>query len=177
MAANDTALLDGILAGRTGPLAEGSPDVVFELFVFEQILKSFDLTDDELLYGQVGGGNDGGLDGLFTFLDDNLAGEDADFLQPTFDPTSIKRGVELTLFAIQAKVTPGFGETAYRESHGDLRRPARSRTNSRGYARLVLGRSRGTRTNIQVRIDRAREPPPQGSRDIRLRDKGGDWRR
>jgi hypothetical protein len=113
---NDVVTLDAVLAGRQGPLASGPADSAFELFAFEQILKSNDLTDEELFDGQVGGGNDGGLDGLFTFLDGNLLRVDSETFDPAFQPASVKRGAELTLFAVQAKTTNSFGETAYEKA-------------------------------------------------------------
>jgi hypothetical protein len=103
LTSNDVAILDAVLDGRQGVLAGGPPDSVFELFAIEQILTQYDLADDELLDGQVGGGNDGGLDGVFTFLDGNLVREDSDVLQPAFDPATTKRGAELELWALQAK--------------------------------------------------------------------------
>ena len=110
------AILDAVLDGRQGVLAGGPPDSVFELFAIEQILKQYDLADDELLDGQVGGGNDGGLDGVFTFLDGNLVREDSDVLQPAFDPATTKRGAELELWALQAKTSASFGEAAFEKA-------------------------------------------------------------
>ena len=113
---NDVITLDAVLASRQGALADGPAASAFELFAFEQILKSYDLSDEELIDGQVGGGNDGGIDGLFTFLDGVLLRVDSEVLDDDFQPTAVKRGVELTLFAIQAKTTPSFGETAFEKA-------------------------------------------------------------
>ena len=118
--ANAVVTLDAVLAARQGPLATDSADTTFELFAFEQILKSRDLTDDEILDGQVGGGDDGGLDGLYTFLDGALLRVDSDIFDPNWVPTSVKKNPELTLFAIQAKTTPSFGETAFEKANTTL---------------------------------------------------------
>ena len=57
---NDLVLLDSVLAelGETRP--QGLTDSeFFEFFTFDQILKNFDLSADELLDGQLGGGDEG----------------------------------------------------------------------------------------------------------------------
>ena len=64
MAKNDLVLLDGILDQR---VTEGLPspnlDEVFEFLVFEQVLKDYDLSREELDAGWVDGRDDGGIDG------------------------------------------------------------------------------------------------------------------
>jgi len=39
-------------------------------------LKKYDLSYDEIPYGKVGSGGDGGIDGFFTFVDGDLLSED-----------------------------------------------------------------------------------------------------
>lgn len=67
MAKNDVILLDGILKDieLAEPLDTGER---FEFFAFQQILKSFDLTREELDVGWVDGKDDGGIDGFYTFV-------------------------------------------------------------------------------------------------------------
>lgn len=76
MAKNDSILIDGIIAQR---LADKKPsnDVgeVFEYFSFEQILKQYDLSDEELEAGWVDGRHDGGIDGFFIFVNGHLVSE------------------------------------------------------------------------------------------------------
>ena len=71
MAKNDAILLDGIIqeqmSGRGLDKGES-----FELFAFEQILKSFDLTQQEMEHGWVDGKDDGGIDGFYTFVNGSL---------------------------------------------------------------------------------------------------------
>src|ERR1700677_1183222 len=70
MATNDIVLLDSLLerlSPRYGDSLERSER--FELFVFDQLLKRFDPTYDDLSHGWVDGGNDGGLDGFFIYVD------------------------------------------------------------------------------------------------------------
>ena len=114
MADNDVVLLDKLLAERErlrgGELPE---DEAFELFTFEQALKGEDLSEDEIANGQVGGGDDGGIDGLYCFLNGNLIEEDAEVLDEDFDPSSVKREPELTLAVVQAKRSASFAETPF----------------------------------------------------------------
>lgn len=44
----------------------------FEYFAAAQILKDYDLSDDEIENGLIGAANDGGCDGMYTFLNSNL---------------------------------------------------------------------------------------------------------
>lgn len=67
MAKNDAILLDGIIQEQMAVelLDKGE---AFELFAFQQILKSYDLTRDEIESGWVDGKDDGGIDGFYTFI-------------------------------------------------------------------------------------------------------------
>ena len=83
MALNDIVLLDGIIDQRT---ADGFPshqaDEVFEYFVFEQILKDYDLSREELESGWVDGRDDGGVDGFFTIVNGHLLRDPDTFAWP-----------------------------------------------------------------------------------------------
>jgi hypothetical protein len=83
MARNDVILVDGIIDERV-PKSLPSPkrDEVFEFFAFEQILKFADLSPDEINSGWVDGGNDGGIDGFFLFVNDHLLSDPATFHWP-----------------------------------------------------------------------------------------------
>lgn len=67
MAKNDAILIDGIIQEKMAAelLDRGE---AFELFSFQQILKSYDLTRDEIDSGWVDGKDDGGIDGFYTFI-------------------------------------------------------------------------------------------------------------
>jgi hypothetical protein len=123
MADNAVVLLDALLDERQR--LRGGPSVpedeAFELFAFEQALKEQDLSEDEIVNGQVGGGNDGGIDGLYTFLNGNLVEEDAEVLEETFEPSSVRREPELLLVVIQAKRSASFAETPFDKLSGALR--------------------------------------------------------
>ena len=68
MANNDQILLNQIVEEQRqvrSPAA--SRTEFFETYVSEQVLKDYDLSDEEIEYGIVGNGGDGGIDGIFTF--------------------------------------------------------------------------------------------------------------
>lgn len=69
MAKNDQLLIDGIIDER---VREKTPsekrDEVFEFFALEQLLKFADLSAEDIRAGWVDGGNDGGIDGFYTFV-------------------------------------------------------------------------------------------------------------
>jgi hypothetical protein len=83
MAKNDVVLLDGIIDER---LAEGLPsqerDEVFEYFVLEELLKDYDLSRDEIESGWIDGRNDGGIDGVYIFINGLLIEDARDFSWP-----------------------------------------------------------------------------------------------
>lgn len=78
----------------------------FEYFACSQVLKNFDLSDDELRDGIIGGGNDGGCDGFYLFLNNILVTSDQ------ISSLSAPKGSILNLVIVQAKHTTGFGEDA-----------------------------------------------------------------
>ena len=76
----------------------------FELIVASELLKSFDLSIDELRDGLVGGGMDGGIDGLFVLVDgDPVSAAHLDRVDREFT-------VDVVIF--QAKTSPSFSGTA-----------------------------------------------------------------
>ena len=83
----------------------------FELFASEQVLKSRGLSPDELQSGIVGGGNDGGIDGVFSFLGDQLLADDVALIDDPSDLSNIPRDATLELHLIQAKRSPSFSES------------------------------------------------------------------
>lgn len=64
------------------------------------------MSDDKISDGIIGGGNDGGCDGMYIFLNNDLISQDqlANLTAP--------KGSNLTLIIVQAKNTTGFGEDA-----------------------------------------------------------------
>lgn len=83
---------------RSDRFPDMRPERFFEHFVAEQILKERDLTDDQLLAGNVGGPYDGGIDAIHLFVNGDR-----------IDDTNVERyknmkeGVKVGLHLIQAK--------------------------------------------------------------------------
>lgn len=105
MAMNDRIILDEVLKQRqseVGPNAD--PSDFFELFTAEQILKDFDLSYDEIESGLVGGGSDGGIDGIYLLVNGELVQEDPDY-------GHLRKDITLDLIIIQSKTHAGFQET------------------------------------------------------------------
>lgn len=117
MSQNDKILLDQLLEQRKADLAPNlSKSEFFELYVAEQTLKDYDLNYDEIQQGIVDGGGDGGIDGIYLFLNGSLIVEE-------IEPQDVKRGASIELYFIQAKDTSGFEEAAldnFRSSTSDL---------------------------------------------------------
>lgn len=77
----------------------------FELFSAEQVLKSADLSYDEIEGGLVAGGGDGGIDAVYAFVNGELIAED-------FDPSPHRQDVAVDLIVITAKTKTSFEEAA-----------------------------------------------------------------
>jgi hypothetical protein len=106
MAANDVIVLNSILEQNKSNSANSmSDDKYFELFTFEQILKEYELDGDELASGQIGGGDDGGIDGFFIFVNRININEDTDL-------EFLSKNPEIELFLLQSKQSPSFSESA-----------------------------------------------------------------
>ncbi len=83
MAKNDKILIDGIIDDRLETKTPSDKrDEVFEYFVFEQLLKDYDLSKEEIEFGSVDGRNDGGIDGFFIFVNGHLLTDTEKFLWP-----------------------------------------------------------------------------------------------
>ena len=77
----------------------------FEFFAASQVLKNYNLSDEEVENGIVGNGNDGGCDGIYVFLNGDLLTVDQ------IENLSASKGSTLNLTIIQAKETTSFNET------------------------------------------------------------------
>ncbi len=103
MAKNDVVLLDSIIENKmaTDVLDRGE---AFELFSFEQILKSYDLTREEIDFGWVDGRNDGGIDGFFVFLNGILLRNEANCVFP-------RKNIEFDVWVISCKHRDSFQQS------------------------------------------------------------------
>lgn len=107
MSENDVIILDSMLEQKKTEIADDLADSdFFEIFTFDQVLKNFDLTLDDLFYGKVGGRGDGGIDGFFTFVNKELL-KDAEM-----EIDAIKRKPVIEVFLIQATRSQSFSESA-----------------------------------------------------------------
>ncbi|HKL09354.1 MAG TPA: hypothetical protein VJ896_11310, partial [Bacteroidales bacterium] len=77
----------------------------FHLFATEQILKDYDLSYEEIEVGNTDGGGDGGIDGIFTFVNGEL-------IQGINDLVDTKKNALVELIILQTKFTNSFGESA-----------------------------------------------------------------
>lgn len=78
----------------------------FEFFSASQVLKDYDLSDEELENGLVGAGNDGGCDAIYLFLNRNLV------LSDQLDTINIVKESNVEFIIVQAKRETSFGENA-----------------------------------------------------------------
>ncbi|MDE0100015.1 MAG: AIPR family protein [Truepera sp.] len=102
---NSQIILNGVLAQRKSEIDPGAEDSsFFELFTAEQVLKDYDLSYDEIESGLVGGGQDGGIDGIYLLVNGDLVQEESDY-------SHLKRDVTLDLIIMQSKTSPGFQES------------------------------------------------------------------
>jgi len=77
VAKNDILLLDSLLEkARAEYLRAKDGSELFELFCFDQLLKDFDLSIDDLEDGWTDGSNDGGIDGMFALIDGQCVDHD-----------------------------------------------------------------------------------------------------
>lgn len=97
MAKNDKFLLDGIVDDRVAArLPSDKRDEAFEYLAFEQLLKDYDLSHDELLSGWIDGRQDGGVDGFFILVNGHILQDPESFVWP-------KIGSDLRVFLISCK--------------------------------------------------------------------------
>lgn len=104
VARNDTTLIDGIIAQRIEEkVPSGDRGEVFEYFTFQQVLKNYDLSQDEIEAGWVDGRDDGGIDGFFVFVNGHLISEVSTFQWP-------KTRAQVDVFVISCKHHDTFRE-------------------------------------------------------------------
>lgn len=105
MAKNDRFLLDGIVDDRvTAGLPSSKRDEAFEYLAFEQVMKDFDLSNDELLSGWIDGRQDGGIDGFYILVNGHILQDPEAFIWP-------KIGSDLRVFLISCKHHDTFKQT------------------------------------------------------------------
>ncbi len=78
---------------------------VFEIFCADNILKNFDLSFDQVTNGIIDGPHDGGIDGVYVFVNKQLIEEDTDL-------SAFKNPVDIEVIIIQSKHQDSFKEAA-----------------------------------------------------------------
>lgn len=78
----------------------------FEFFAASQMLKDYDLSDDEIESGIVGAGGDGGCDGIYIFLNKNLV------LADQLDTITASKESQVEMVVVQSKRELSFKEDA-----------------------------------------------------------------
>jgi hypothetical protein len=102
---NNQIILETLISqNREEKYPELNEDAYFNLFVSEQIMKDFELSYDELEEGIVDNSGDGGIDAIYTFVNDELIQRDTDLIDG-------KRKSNIDIYIIQSKNTNGFSET------------------------------------------------------------------
>jgi len=97
MAKNDVILIDAIVDERLREVYPSNQrDEVFEFLAFEQVLKDFDLSREEIEAGWVDGRDDGGIDGFFIFVNGHLVQDALTFSWP-------KRNAEIEVRILTCK--------------------------------------------------------------------------
>lgn len=120
---NARVLVDRLVSEQwSGNDPKPSDDVAFEIFACQQVLKRYNLSTDEVLGGIVGGPDDGGIDGAYTFVGEQLLTEDAEIFDEEFSVRAISQNVPIKLHIIQAKRTSSFAETTIDLASSSLNR-------------------------------------------------------
>lgn len=107
---NNLLILDSILKEYKKLKSDSLTSAeLFELFSCEQVLKDYSLSDEELSDGIIDGGNDGGIDAVYIFLNGQLCTEE--FLEEDNIANFKTNNTKLSLYIIQAKDSNSFKET------------------------------------------------------------------
>lgn len=82
---------------------------IFGLFTNEQILKDYDLDDNELMDGIIDGGDDGGIDSIYIFLNGQLCDDGMSDEENIVNFKTTNTNIQL--YIIQTKETENFKES------------------------------------------------------------------
>lgn len=105
MADNNQIVLQTLIEqNRQDLYPELTSDDYFHLFATEQIMKDLELSYDEIEEGIVDNGGDGGIDSIYTFVNQELVQRDTELIDG-------KRNSTIDVFILQTKNVNSFGET------------------------------------------------------------------
>lgn len=106
MAKNDIVLLDSLVVNAAANLGSDlDPGELFEIYTLDQLLKDYDLSFEEVEHGWVDGGQDGGIDGLYVLLDDQL-------LRTVPAESDVRRNPRVELWVVTVKRGDTFKQDA-----------------------------------------------------------------
>ena len=83
-------------------MSQEEDSTAFELYAIGTILKDQDLSDDDIDFGHIGGADDGGVDGIYLFVDGTLVRDDDHHLP--------RKTQVIDLVLVQVKRSGGFSE-------------------------------------------------------------------
>ncbi len=107
---NNLLILNSILKEYAKSKSEDlNASELFELFSCEQILKDYSLSDNDLNEGIIDGGDDGGIDAIYLFINGQLCTEE--FLEEENIKNFKTNNTKLSLYILQAKNSDSFKET------------------------------------------------------------------
>jgi hypothetical protein len=107
MPSNDLILLDSTLTLAQKEARSSLRDSdFFELFCCEQLLKDYDLSNDQLTEGIIDGGDDGGVDAFYTFVNEELLDDDTELEQ-------FPKHSDIHVPIVQVKQSDSFAETPF----------------------------------------------------------------
>src|SRR5690606_6025286 len=86
----------------------------FEIFAIEQILKGYEISNEEIEDGNVDQRGDGQIDGFYTFVNSELLQEDTDI-------SDIKRDPRFEVYIIQVKTSASYQETTIERRTATIR--------------------------------------------------------
>jgi len=101
----DVLLAQAIDAQKSNYPSGLDPDELFEVFCADNILKNYELSYDQVAKGIVDGQQDGGIDGVYLFVNKQLIEEDTDI-------SVFKTPVDIEVIVLQSKHQASFKEAA-----------------------------------------------------------------
>lgn len=108
MPTNSQILIDGFISDEFSKQAEySSKGDYFELLASSRYMAPYDLDDDEIAEGLIGGSRDGGCDAIYIFANNNFLSEDVQIKD------YINRGSRVEIVILQTKVSKSFKEDVF----------------------------------------------------------------
>lgn len=108
MPTNSQILIDGFISDEFSKQAEySSKGDYFELLASSRYMAPYDLDDDEIAEGLIGGSRDGGCDAIYIFANNYFLSEDVQIKD------YINRGSRVEIVILQTKVSKSFKEDVF----------------------------------------------------------------